>query len=218
MLRFAAHANEQLFDAMSYLLRGCKVRGGRSITEIYPELYLNGQLNLLVINDENDMRDLAAYMAANARKLKIPMQRVRCEESGKTQLQVFCSMPTFRTMRVATWDSPGEYEFWLNHYKKISIALARAQYGTLAKAARLSGRPVHFTAVGMGAFDNPPEVPSEALGAILEELKGSPIQVYLHGYTEEDIDNWIRALEANGYDPVHPNAQNPIVQARKKTR
>jgi hypothetical protein len=218
ILRFAAHANRQLLDAMLFLLRGCKVHGGQPINEKYPELYLNGQLNLLVIKDENDIRDLADYIANNARKLKIPMQWGMCEESENKQLQVFCSMPTFRTMQGVTWDNPGEYEFWLTNYKAISIALAHAQYGTLAKIAQLSGWPLHLTAIGMGVFNNPSEVPSESLGAVLNPLKGSPIKIYLHGYRQKDIDNWNHALKVNGYDPVHPNARNPIVQAHKTTQ
>jgi hypothetical protein len=155
-------------------------------------------------------------MEANAKKLKIPTQWARCEESGTVQLQVFCAAPFFPKETV-NWNYTNACT---NCYKRISTALLCAQYEALAKMARLSGRPLHLTAVGMGVVNNPPEALDAALGTTLRVLEGSGVKVFLHGYSLNDIEKWNRALLSSGYEPVQFDPRSPgfspIVQAHKK--
>ncbi|MDR2372357.1 MAG: hypothetical protein LBD60_04385 [Puniceicoccales bacterium] len=214
-LRRVAHERRQFPDAILPLLEGCTV-GGQPIHLKYRNLYLNSLLRPSEISNPKDLQYFTSYIEKNAKKLKIPTQWVRCEESGITQLQVFCAAPFFPTQSV-NWNSTDERT---NCFRRISIALLCTQYEALAKMARLSSCPIHFTAVGMGVVNNPSSVLSEAVGAALKALEGSTVAVYLHGYSLNDAQKWDQALESNGYEPVrfNPGAPgfSPIVRTRKK--
>ncbi|MDR0740569.1 MAG: hypothetical protein LBF34_02555 [Puniceicoccales bacterium] len=214
-LRRVAHERRQFPDAILPLIEGCTV-GGQPIRLKYRNLYLNSLLRPSEISNLEDLQHFTSYIEKNAKKLKIPTQWVRCEESGITQLQVFCAAPFFPTQSV-NWNSTDERT---NCFRRISIALLCAQYEALAKMARLSRRSLHLTAIGMGVVNNPSSVLGEAVRAALKALEGSTVAVYLHGYSLDDTQKWDQALESNGYEPVrfNPGAPgfSPIVRTRKK--
>jgi hypothetical protein len=194
-LRCAAQERGRLCDSIWPLLSECNV-GGLSIVEKYPNLYRNGYLCLLEIRDLRDLEAFADYVEKNARYLlRMQMQWVRCEESGTTQLQVFCAAPSCQGV---DWRRPDHFT---ECYKRISIALLRVQYRALAQMARISGRPLHLTSVGIGIFNNPTKALNEALKAVLEISEGTEIQVFLHGYSIQDVKKWNDALKCNGYRP-----------------
>ncbi|MDR1906703.1 MAG: hypothetical protein LBQ03_00550 [Puniceicoccales bacterium] len=216
-LRCAAQEQERLPDAILPLLESATVSGGgQPILEKYPDLYQNGYLQLSQIRNQDDLEAFARYMEENAKKLRIQAQWVLCEEAWKAQLQVFCAAPSFQGININWNDGDSR----IKAYKRISIALLRAQYEALARMARLSGRPLHLTAVGMGAFNNPPEALNEALKVVLQVLENSEVPVYLHGYALADIGRWNQALEASGYEGVTFASENPgfrpIAETKKK--
>ncbi|MDR0417863.1 MAG: hypothetical protein LBH08_00280 [Puniceicoccales bacterium] len=86
--------------------------------------------------------------------------------------------------------------------------------------ARLSHRPLHLTTVEIEFFNNLPTVLIDVLRAVLSILEGLDIEVFLHGYTQEDIEDWNRALVSSNYTPVRFNLEDlkfsPIAQTHKR--
>jgi hypothetical protein len=213
LLRCVAYGQGKLSEGMVSFLQKCKIED-QSVIRKYPGLYLEGKLYPEQITDPKDLEDFSRYVEKNAKELKVPLQYVRCEESGATQLHVFCSAPQWYDV---DWNgADGQRTIY---YKRISIALLRTQFWFVAKTAKLSGRPLHLTPVGMDTLNNPPEALCAALGVVLQELADTGVEIFLHGYTPEDVDRWNNALVANGYEPVHfeTNTQgfSPIARTQK---
>ncbi|MDR2806701.1 MAG: hypothetical protein LBB11_00905 [Puniceicoccales bacterium] len=240
-LRYAAHEQGKLPDALEPLLSNCKllVQGEeRSMNEVYPHLYENGCLQLEGITDLECLKIFAEYVQDNIHELRIQSQWVGRQESGTQQLQVFCSAPLWAgpkskesnedplenengetIVTTVVQENPpvseNEAKERLKAYEDICSALVVAEYQSLARMAQLSGRPLHLTAAVIKTFNNPPEILHEALKAVLVELEGSAVQVFLHGDDADDVDQWNRALELNGYSAIQCPQVVIVTQGQK---
>ena len=94
--REAAHLQQKLTDALEDLLKECKING-QSIIQKYPNLYTGGYLEMMEIKDTNDMEVFKSFLAKNVQEMKFLSQWVRCEGTGKKQLQVFTAAPSFQS-------------------------------------------------------------------------------------------------------------------------
>jgi hypothetical protein len=200
-LRCATQEKGELPDAIEPLLGKCKAKSGNAqlICKKYPQLYVNGYLQLAEIKDVEDLEFFAEQLKDNINELGILCQKVKCEESRRTQLQVFCAAPSFQGYPV-DWNANDRK---ISAYKEICQTLLVAEYGALAQLACSFECQLHLTLVGMGAFNNPREAIDEALKAVIEKLKGSKVKVFLHGYQRGDIEKWNAALGFYGYPGVN---------------
>lgn len=174
------------------------------ITDKYQYLYKGGYLNLYEIKDLKDLTKFAEHIKKNKNNIKINAQWVRCEKTGYKQFQVFCAAPSFQGKSNIDWNDKNDIRISL--FKSICKDLVVEQYKAIAQIAAiksvLSRKNVelHLYQVGQGAFYNPEEVMPLALEAVIKELKGYNVCVYLHnGYrnrnrTWDDILN----LKYNG--------------------
>lgn len=83
---------------------------------------------------------------------------------------------------------------------KLCEELVTAQYEVIAKIAVMRSMvvnkrvPLHLTLVGQGAFNNPEEVMVKALNKVIEIVRDFNIDVFFHGYSEEDVMKIRRAV------------------------
>ena len=56
---------------------------------------------------------------------------------------------------------------------------------SLVSGTRVS---LHLTLVGQGAFNNPPSVLASALRAVYETVRYFEVDVYIHGYSNSDVE------------------------------
>jgi hypothetical protein len=155
------------------------------------------------------------YTGENARKLKVATQQVTCEGSGREQLHVFCSAPSFKGV---DWGNLPEHRLKL--YRRISADLLTAQYVALARMAILTRRPLHLTTVGMGTYNNLPEAFTQALGAALRLSEGTAVEVFIHVFNGNELQRLVNpALKANGYEIADfsriSEEEAPVVTVRK---
>jgi hypothetical protein len=90
---------------------------------------------------------------------------------------------------------------------KLCEELVTAQYEAIAKIAVMRSMvvtkrvPLHLTLVGQGAFNNPEEVMVKALNKVIEIVRDFNIDVFFHGYSEQDV---MKIRQAVGYYPTIP--------------
>lgn len=202
--REAAAIQGKLPDAIKSLLEKCLV-DGKPITEKYKHLYSNGYLQLLQIKNKNDMEALLSFLDNNIGDMKVLMQWVRCEGSGKRQLQFFTAAPAFVAgYRYGMWNKNDEMT---KLRKQICVKLIEAQYRAMAQVACIradeTGKNVkmHISMVGCGSFHNPRETIEPALKALRDELRGHDVTVFLHSFGD-DVDIWDNAVDELGIDAV----------------
>lgn len=183
--REAAHLQNKLVDGLKEALDHCKI-DGKPITEKYPYLYKGGYLEMMEITDENDMKQFLDFLENKenlAKYMKVLMQWVQCEGTGKKQLQFFTAAPSFQGYSRTIWDSKSNI---MNLRRQACVKLVEIQYRAMAQAAAIisaeSGKNVrlHVTMIGHGVFNNPPETVSAAIKALNEELQGVNATVFLH--------------------------------------
>ena len=181
--REAAHLQGKLADALADMLKNCKING-KPITEKYPELYKGGYLELMEITSEKDMETFLSFLEDenNLKNMKVLMQWVKCEGTGKKQLQFFTAAPSFQSYSKSIWNSNSKI---MNLRKKACIKLIEIQYKAMAQAAAIisaySGKNIklHVCMVGHSVFNNPIETVHAALKTLKEELSGVDATVFL---------------------------------------
>ena len=181
--REAAHLQGKLADALEDTLKNCKI-DGKAITKKYPNLYKGGYLELMEITNEKDMETFLKFLEddKNLKNMKVLMQWVKCEGTGKKQLQFFTAAPSFQSYSKKIWDSNSRI---MDLRKKACIKLVEIQYKIMAMAAAIissqNGKNVrlHVCMVGHGAFNNPEETIHAALKTLKEELNGIDATVLL---------------------------------------
>ena len=199
--REAAHLQGKLTDAIKDVLDKCTASTGEKITDKYPSLYKNGYLEPDNIEDEKDLKKFRDFICdeKNIEKMKFLSQWVKCEGSGKMQLQVFSAAPNF-----------GYFKNWVGKLsdrdkllKECSSKLIEVQYKALAQVAAMradvSGKRVglHVTMIGNGVFSNPEDTIRVALKALEENLAGHNVDVYLHCYKDNIWKNYANELGIN---------------------
>ena len=190
--REAADLQNKLPDAIKGLFEKCTLKDGRKILMKYPNLYKNGYLQLLEIKSSEDLKVLRDFLKSNIGEFKFLSQWVKCEKTGKKQLQVFSAAPSFQGYYV-DWNANDEKT---NTLKEICDIIVSNEYESIAKAAAIraqeTGKSVslHLTLVGQGAFNNPSEVMKNSLQKVKKELKNTDVKVYLHGYSKSDCQKW----------------------------
>lgn len=202
--RESADKQGKLPDAIKDILDACLI-GGKPITEKYKDLYHNGYLQLLEITDKKDMREFLSFLDHRIDDMKVLMQWVRCEGSGKTQLQFFTAAPAFVSGYYdGMWDKTDEMT---ELRKRACVKLVEAQYRAMAQMACIradeTGKNVkmHVSMVGCGAFNNPRETIVPALKAMRDELRGHDVTVFLHSFGR-DVDIWDSAVNELGIKAV----------------
>ena len=224
--REAASLQGKLPDSLKVFLEKCLVKDDFGqyipITFKYPELYKNGYLRLNNICKEKryknknfikrsmslflskktsdpieDLMILKNHIRNNTGEIKFLSQWIKCEGSGKTQLQVFCSAPSFQNVCI-NWNSN---DIKTSLFKDICTDLVVMQYKAIAQAAAIRaeeqrGTPVslHLTLVGQGAFNNPPEIIAKSIKTVRQQLLRKNVKVYLHGWNQEDCNKWQQAI------------------------
>ena len=183
--REAAHLQGKLTDALEEALQYCKI-DGKPITEKYPDLYKGGYLEMMEITDEGDMEKFLEFLEDEKnldKHMKVLMQWVKCEGTGKRQLQFFTAAPSFQSYGNYIWSSNSRL---MDLRRKACIKLVEIQYRAMAQAAAIisaqnGGKNVrlHVTMVGHGVFNNPKETISAALKALNDELQGVNATVFL---------------------------------------
>jgi hypothetical protein len=157
------------------------------LPEHHKSYYENGYLELFKIKKDAELQALRDHIATNLDKLLILPQWVINEASGHGQMQVFSAAPSYQ--------GGGGKPAPNSPAGQICTLLVAAQYEAIAKLAVmrsiLTNKPVavHFTLVGQGVFNNPPEVMQEAFTGVAEIVKGYPkVHVYVHGFSDHDQD------------------------------
>lgn len=190
--REAADLQNKLPDAIKELLEKCTLKDGKKILVKYPKLYKNGYLQLLEVKSSEDLKVLRDFLKSNIGEFKFLSQWVKCERTGKTQLQVFSAAPSFQGYYI-DWNSNDEKT---NLLKEICDIIVSNEYESIAKVAAIraseTGESVslHLTLVGQGAFNNPSEMMKSSLQKVKKELENADVTVYLHGYSEGDCKKW----------------------------
>lgn len=183
--REAAHLQGKLTDALKQALE-CYEIDGKPITEKYPNLYKGGYLEMMEITDEKDMEKFLAFLEDEktfSKHMNVLMQWVKCEGTGKKQLQFFTAAPSFQGYSNKIWQSNSKL---MDLRRRACIKLVEIQYRAMAQAAAViyaeTGKTVrlHVTMVGHGVFNNPKETVPAALKAMKEELQGVDAVVFLH--------------------------------------
>lgn len=213
-----AHYQDGKTHALTEIFSKCTVKNAKgkviNIIEKYnakpsgEKLYENGYLQLWAIPDTPEGNaDLAVFedhILKNINQLTMLLQWTDCsDEKAKViaqQLQVFCAAPSFQGH---------QYE---PRFDKICKALVVGQYKATARLAAIRSKqtgmpePLHLTLVGQGAFNNPPEIMRAAMQAVNEEVAGTDVAIYLHGYSLADV---VRCKEAcKGLQIAHINADD----------
>lgn len=166
------------------------------ITEKYKNLYKWGYLDLNKIGEDNleDLRSFADYLIKNKENLGITTHWVRCEKTGKKQLQVFCAAPSFQYGGYIDWDD--ETDPRMPIFKEVCENLVEQQYRAIAQIAAIRStltrkqEELHIYQVGQGAFYNPKSVMLHALRALQEELEGYDVRVFLHDGYRSRCSRW----------------------------
>ena len=190
--RESADLQNKLPDAIKELLEKCRLKDGRKILLKYPNLYKNGYLQLLKVKSIDDLKILKDFLKSNIGEFKFLSQWVKCERTGRKQLQVFSAAPSFQGYYI-DWNKNDEKT---NLLKEICDIIVSSEYESIAKAAAIraheTGKSVslHLTLVGQGAFNNPPEVIKNSMQKVKKELESTDVKVYLHGYHKNDCQKW----------------------------
>lgn len=194
--RESAHLQNKLPDAIQGILEKSKLKDGTQILKKYPNLYKNGYLKLLEIKSVEDLKTFKDFLDLNIGEFKFLSQWVKCEGTGKKQLQVFSAAPSFQ----------GAYIDWskadarTNLLKEICKVIVINEYKSIAQIASLRSKQVdepvslHLTLVGQGVFNNPPEMIQELVETIKKELENTNVKVYLHGWSKEDCKKWGKVI------------------------
>jgi hypothetical protein len=114
-------------------------------------------------------------------------------------LQIFTAAPSYQDSRTPDPGSVGE---------KICQLLVEAQYRAVAQIAVmrslvLGGRVnLHLTLVGQGAFNNPETVLKSALKAVHKTVACYNVDVYIHGYGDNDVKKISRNLPLDNINTI----------------
>lgn len=190
--REAAHLQKKLPDAIYGVLEKCILSDGNSILRKYPSLYENGYLQLFKINSEEDLKTLRDFLKNNINEMKFLSQWVKCEGTGKKQLQVFSAAPSFQGFNI-NW---GKSDDRTKLLREICEIIVSNEYKAIAQAAAIKANQsdksvsLHLTLVGQGAFQNPISVIKSSMDKVKEALKGTDVKVYLHGWNDKDCIKW----------------------------
>lgn len=183
--REAADLQNKLTDGLKEALDYCKI-DGKPITEKYPNLYKGGYLEMMEIKEEKDMEAFLKFLEDEenlSKHMRVLMQWVKCEGTGKKQLQFFTAAPSFQGRGKSIWNKKSRIT---ELRRKACVKLVELQYRAMAQAAAVryaeTGENVrlHVTMVGHGVFNNPKETVDAALKALNEELQGVDATVFLH--------------------------------------
>lgn len=172
-----------------------------ALTHVLPahhaHYYRNGYLELFKLH-ETELKSLYDHLQIHKDKLLILPQWVINESSSTKQIQVFSAAPSYQGSDPPSLDSFGG---------KICTLLVALQYEAIAKLAVIRSlalkRPVaiHYALVGQGAFNNPPEVISEALKRAAAVVRGyRDVRVYIHGFN------------ANAQDEIRARADKSLIE------
>lgn len=171
------------------------------LTDVLPsvgrESYMqHGYLELFKY--QGDMNKLLQHVQANIGKSRMVFQPVLTESNMCLQTHVPCAGPSFQDAGRPAFASPAG---------QICNLLVSSQYEAMAKAAviksRLSGATepvvVHFSLVGQGSFNNPPEVLQQSIKKATDTVRGENVVLCFHAYKEEDLQTKVApALKATG--------------------
>ena len=211
--RESAAIQGKLPDMIKDLLNNCMVSSGKlggliknnlEITKKYPNLYRNGYFSPSAIGKENlsDLQDLSKYIKDNIGKLGFNSQWVKCEGSGKKQLQVFNAAPSFQGDRSwLKWGDKSDPRIII--YREICKDLVIEQYISITQVAAIKSceggkqEELHIYQIGQGAFYNPPEIMKSVFKVINDELEGFNVKVYLHQDNSCASNNWKLIMEEN---------------------
>lgn len=194
--RESADLQNKLPDAIKELLEKCRLKDGRKILNKYPKLYKNGYFQLLEIKSAEDLETLKDFLKSNIGEFKFLSQWVKCERTGKKQLQVFSAAPSFQGYYI-DWNKNDEKT---NLLKEICDIIVSNEYESIAEVAAIRAHEtsksvsLHLTLVGQGAFNNPSEVMKNSLQKVKKELENTDVKVYLHGYNKKDFQKWENIL------------------------
>lgn len=153
--------------------------------------YKNGYL-MLNKASEKEKELLLKSVSEKIDKLEILPQWVMCESSGAIQLQVFSSAPSFQGTKMPDADSVETV---------ICKKLVASQYEAIAKLAVLQSLlqakeiRLHLTLVGQGAFNNPPDVMTEALNRVANIVKGCSVKVFVHVFGDVAKNKFLQAKD-----------------------
>jgi nicotinic acid mononucleotide adenylyltransferase len=122
--------------------------------------------------------------------------KTKDESSDNTSLilQVFQAAPSFQGAIGPNEDDPRTYVC------KVLVAREYAALGHIAiiEAARLRKRvSLHVTMVGQGVFANPKSVFADALQQLVEVVQAHPVDVFLHGWKDEEVTTLEALLKNN---------------------
>lgn len=92
---------------------------------------------MMEITDVEDMREFLAFLENDEnllKNMKVLMQWVKCEGTGKKQLQFFTAAPSFQYESKNIWHESSEI---MNLRRKACIKLVEIQYKAMAQAAAI---------------------------------------------------------------------------------
>lgn len=190
--RESAHLQNKLPDALQEMLEKCILKDGTKILEKYTKLYKNGYLQLLEVKSLEDLAILKDFLSSNIGEFKFLSQWVKCEGTGKKQLQVFSAAPSFQGSFI-DWNKT---DTKITLLKEICEILVVNEYKSIAQVAAIRSKQttepisLHLTLVGQGAFKNPPEIIKKSVEKVKEELRNTNVKVYLHSWSEKDCQKW----------------------------
>ena len=166
-----------------YAVRNKKLGEQPLFAGLPAEAYCGGYLILTTMTGPERLR-LFESINLNMGNLRI-LAQTSIPEFGSTPLtQVFTAAPSFQGEAMPVADSLDN---------AICVALVTAQYRAIAQLAVIQSirtrKPVnlHLTLVGQGAFNNNEAVLRQALKAARESVEGFNVNVFIHGYSEDDI-------------------------------
>ena len=152
---------------------------------------------MMEITDVKDMKTFTSFLENNLKDIKFLSQWVRCEGTGKKQLQVFTAAPSFQGRGGNIWDKKDELT---NLRREACARLVEVQYKALAQAAAIrsteTGENVklHVSMIGHGVFNNPDETVAASLKVLKNELKGYDVTVFLHVRLDKP-NVWLKGAE-----------------------
>ena len=163
--------------------------------------YKNGYLEPHKELDESKLRETAKSITDNIGTLKILAQESVPEIGKGSCIQVFSAAPSYQSYGQVHVSAPAEGSAGA----KICEDLVLAQYMSIARLAVIKSiaEPsqkvnLHLTAVGQGAFNNPPLLYDKFIAAVWEIVKSFNVGVYMHvfGSDKDPYDRRVTALNA----------------------
>uniref|UniRef100_A0A6C0CQB2 Uncharacterized protein n=1 Tax=viral metagenome TaxID=1070528 RepID=A0A6C0CQB2_9ZZZZ len=150
-------------------------------TLIGADIYEGGYLMPYRAN-ENE-KALALYLKKNTKKLRILAQWGLPDIGTEPMLQIFTAAPSYQNtmIDITKYGASICETLVVNQYRAV------AQIAVLRCIETRQRVPLHLTLVGQGAFRNPESVLQKAFAAVNTIVQAHDIDVYIHGYTDDDM-------------------------------